>query len=153
MKTVAEEINELRALGVPELVERYAAAFGRRPRVMHREWLWRRIAWKIQEQRFGGLTVTAKRHLDELIAGLDLPLKSERVVRGQVARPATKDPVLGTSVVRIWKNQEIRATSVEGGWEHAGVVHKSLSAVAKAVTGAHWNGRAFFGLTTRKVAP
>ena len=46
--------------------------------------------------------------------------------------------------------QEIHATAVEGGWEHEGVVYRSLSAVAKAVTGSHWNGRLFWGLTKRK---
>lgn len=153
MKPIAEEIAALQMLNVAELIERYAVAFGRLPRVKHREWMWRRIAWKLQEQRLGGLTVTAKRRLDELISELDLPLKSERVVRGQVARPAGKAPALGTSVARIWKNQEIRATAVEGGWEHAGVVHKSLSGLVKAVTGAHWNGRRFFGLTKHRVGP
>ena len=133
MKPVADEIAELRTLAVPELVERYQTVFGKPPRVKHRDWLWRRIAWKIQEQRFGGLSVVAKRRLDELVAGIDIPIAAPR------------SPTPGTSVVRIWKDREIRATSVEGGWEHEGVVYRSLSAVAKHVTGAHWSGPAFFG--------
>ena len=44
------------------------------------------------------------------------------------------------------------ATTVEGGWECEGVVYRSLSAVAAAITGSHWNGRLFFGLTKRKAA-
>jgi hypothetical protein len=140
VKPIADEIAELRALAVPELVERYKAVFGKPPRVKHREWLWRRVAWKIQEQRFGGLSVVAKRRLEELISELDIPLAA--------ARP--RSPTVGTSVARVWKDREIRATSVENGWEHEGVVYRSLSAVAKHVTGSHWNGRAFFGLTKRR---
>ena len=143
MRSVAEEIALLRTLAVPELVVRYQAVFGKPPRVKHREWLWRRIAWKIQEQRFGGLSVVAKRRLDELISELDIPLAGVR----RAKRPS---PTLGTSVSRVWKNREIRATSVEGGWECDGIVHRSLTAAAEHVTGSHWNGRAFFGLAKRR---
>ena len=60
--------------------------FGKRPAgLKHREWLWRRIAWKIQEQRFGGLSTVAKRRLDELIADLDLPLQAEPKSVGRMA--------------------------------------------------------------------
>lgn len=151
MKSIANEIAELRGLEVPELVDRYRAAFGTEPRVRHREWLWKRIAWKIQEQRFGGLSGTAKRRLDELIADLDLPLgESQRTVSGALnGRRRPSDPPLGTTFARTWRGREIRATAVDGGWECEGVVHRSLSAVAKAVTGSHWNGRLFFGLTAR----
>jgi hypothetical protein len=143
MKPVSEEIAVLRTLAVPELVTRYLAVFGKPPRVKHREWLWRRIAWKIQEQRFGGLSVVAKRRLDELICELEIPLAGVR----RAKRPS---PSLGTTVARVWKNREIRATSVEGGWEHEGVVYGSLTAIAEHVTGSHWNGRAFFGLAKRR---
>ncbi len=150
-KSITQEIAELRAMGVPELVERYEAVHGKPPRVKHRDWLWRRIAWKVQEQRFGGLSEVAKRRLDELIAELELPL-GQRTVNGKVARSRPGDPPLGTTLTRVWKGQDVRTTAVEGGWEHDGVVHRSLSAVAKAVTGSHWNGRLLFGLTKRKEA-
>ena len=53
-KTITDEIQELHEMAVPELVDRYEALFGKPPRVKHRDWLWRRCAWKLQEQRFGG---------------------------------------------------------------------------------------------------
>ena len=65
-KTIPEEIAELRAMAVPELVARYEAVFEKAPRVKHRSWLWRRIAWKIQEQRLGGLSTVAKAKLEEV---------------------------------------------------------------------------------------
>ena len=85
-----DEIRELRAMPVPELVARYEAAFGKPPRTKHREHLWRRIAWKIQEQRFGGLSSTAKGRLDELIAELDVPL-ARQTVRGALDGEASRE--------------------------------------------------------------
>ena len=151
-RTIVEEIQELRKASVPELVERYEELFGKPPRTKHREHLWRRIAWKIQEQRFGGLSQTAKQRLDELIADLDLPLGKGRTERGTIRRNGSETPVPGTTLTRVWKGREIVATAVEGGWEHGGVVHRSLSAVAKAVTGSHCSGPAWFGLKKRKAA-
>ena len=151
-KSITEEIQALRAMPVAELVERYEAVFGKPPRTKHREHLWRRIAWKIQEQRFGGLSTTAKGRLDELIAELDLPLGKGRTERGTIRRNGSDDPVPGTTLTRVWKGREVVATAVEGGWEHEGVVYRSLSGVVKAVTGSHASGPAWFGLTPRKAA-
>jgi len=149
-KSIAAEIQELRVMPVPDLVDRYETVFGKPPRVKHKDWLWRRIAWKIQEQRFGGLSEVAKKRLDELIAGLDLPLTGQRAVRGKVNGAA--QPVAGTTLTRTWKGREIQATRTEQGWEHDGVVYRSLSAVVKAITGSHASGPAWFGLKKRKAA-
>ncbi len=151
-RSIACEMQELRAMPVCDLVNRYETAFGRPPRVRHQNWLWRRIAWRIQEQRYGGLSTVARRRLDELVADMDVPLGRDQTVRGKVGRQKPGDPPLGTTLVREWRGQEIQATRVESGWEHEGIVHRSLSAVAKAVTGSHWNGKLFFGLTKRKGA-
>jgi hypothetical protein len=62
------------------------------------------------------------------------------------------DLAIGSTITRQWRDQEIQVKVVEGGFEWQGVVYKSLSAVAKAVTGAHWNGKLVFGLTARKKA-
>ena len=148
MKPMDQEIAELRAMRVPELVERYAAVFGKPPRCKQPTWLWRKIAWKIQEQRYGGLSATAKARLEELIAEIDLPLGNGSLpARKQIKRIGSTVP--GTTVTRVWKGREIRATAVEGGFEFEGAVYRSLSAIAKAVTKSHWNGRYFFGLTRR----
>ena len=145
MNSISDEVIELRALPMSDLLARYEAVFGKATRVKHREYLWKRIAWKIQEQRFGGLSETAKARLEELIAEIDIDLGAERK---QVKR-ARNGMTLGTTVSRMWKDHEVRATSVEGGWEHEGTTYRSLSAVAKHVTGSHWNGKLFFGLTRR----
>jgi hypothetical protein len=146
-----EEIEALRHAPVPELVARYQEVWGKPPRVKHREWLWKKIAWKIQERRYGGLSGVAKRRLEELIAEIDLPLReARRTVSGALKAPtaATELPV-GAVLVRPWRGQEIRVTAVDGGFEWDGAVYRSLSAVAQAITGSKWNGRLFFGLTKR----
>lgn len=144
MKPISEELAELRAMNVAELVERYVAVFGRAPRCKQPTWMFRKIAWEIQARRFGGLSKRALARLEELMAEIDIPLGG---VRAQVkpARKATQ----GTVVERAWKGRVVRATSVDGGWDHEGTVFRSLSAVAKHVTGSHWNGKLFFGLTKR----
>ncbi len=149
-RPIAEEITELRGLPVRDLVVRYKAVYGKPPRVKHREHLWRRIAWKIQEQRFGGLSGAARKKLDELIAEIDIPLVPEQTETNKPVKRVNGEPAIGTTLVRVWHGQEIHATRTEEGWECDGVVHRSLTAAAMAVTGTHWNGRLFFGLTKRK---
>ena len=152
-KPIAEEIQELRGMAVPELVDKYEAVLGKPPRVRHREWLWRRIAWKVQEVRLGGLSEVARRRLDELIAELDVPLTGEHKVRGKMHGTARHGkPVVGTTLTRTWKGREIHVTRTEEGWEHDGVVYRSLSAVVKTVTGSHASGPAWFGLKKRRAA-
>ena len=152
MKSVTQEIEELRQMSVPELLSRYEQLFGKPARVKNREHLWKRCAWKIQEMKFGGLSKKAKDRLEELIGEIDLPLgDKQRTIAGTVRRRAGgAEHKVGTIYTRLWKGREIRAVAVEGGYEWDRVVYRSLSAVAKVVTGSHWNGRLFFGITKRK---
>jgi hypothetical protein len=151
---MTQQIAELRQLSMPALVARYEALFGRPPRVKHREFLWKRCAWKIQEQRFGGLSDLAKRRLEELIAEIQLPpAEAQRTVAGKLKAGSKPDSAaVGTTLVREWRGQQVQVQVIDGGFEWNGVVYRSLSAVAHAVTGAHWNGKLFFGLVTRKKA-
>ena len=149
MKSIAAEINELRQMTIAELIPRYCELFGRKPRVKRREHLWRRCAWKLQERRLGGLSRAARRRLDDLTAEIHLPLgDEEKPVSGRLRRPS--DPPCGTVLTRIYKGHEIRVEALENGYEWNGVVYRSLSATARAITGSRWNGRLFLGLTARR---
>jgi hypothetical protein len=153
VKSIAEEIAELRALPVAELVERYQAVFGKAPRIKNKAFLWKRCGWKLQEQRLGGLSEVAKARLEQLIAEIDLPLAERaRSVTGKLRRSRGGELRPGTVLTREWRGRQVRVEVVDGGFECDGVVYRSLSAVAKAVTGSHWNGRLFFALTPRKAA-
>jgi len=73
---------------------------------------------------------------------------------GNGAKPAkarkAKAPSLGTTLVRTWHGRQLQVRVLERGYEYDGAVYKSLSAIAKAITGAHWNGRLFWGLVSRR---
>jgi hypothetical protein len=149
-KSIAVEIAELRRLPVADLLARHEEVFGRPARVRHRDHLWRRIAWKIQEQRLGGLSGVARKKLDELIADLDVPTLAPRTTRASAPTKSNGEPPVGTTLVRQWHGREILATRTDAGWECDGVVHGSLSALARAITGTRWNGKLWFGLVKRK---
>ena len=151
MKSLVDEVAELRVMPVAKLTKRYVEVFGREPRIKHRAYLWKRVAWRLQEQRLGGLSEVAKARLEELIAEIDLPLEDKaRTVTGKLRSGRRAGLKIGSTLTREWRGQEVRVTVVDGGFECGGVVYKSLSAVAAAMTGSHWNGRLFFGLTARK---
>ena len=107
---------------------------------------------RFSQRRYGGLSGVAQRRLDELIAEIDLPAQREqRRVTGKLAkRRKPGEPKPGTTITRTWRGGEIVLHVRENGFEHDGVLYRSLSAVAKAITGSHLSGRAFFGLTKRK---
>jgi hypothetical protein len=149
---ISKEIDTLRQMAVPELVQRYRELFGREPRVRHKEWLWKRVCWKIQEKRFGGLSVAAKNRLEELIAEIDLPVaERHRTVSGKLnGKRRPKDLAVGTILVRQWRGEELRLTVVENGFSLNGVIYSSLSSAARAASGARWNGPLFWGLTSRR---
>lgn len=149
-RSIADEIADLRRLTVTELLGRYEEVFGAPPRVKHRDWLWRKIAWRIQEHRLGGLPGAARKKLDALIADLDVPKLQARTTRVQAPCAPGREPQIGTTLVRQWHGREILATRTETGWVCDGVEHRSLSALAREITGTKWNGKLFFGLTKRK---
>ena len=151
MSEMVDEIESLRALDRDALIARYRAETGREPRQKNAAWLVRRLAWRVQERRMGGLSSTARGRLDELIAQIDLKAEVPVVAKGGVSRAEKPGgPTVGTVLVREWRGRQIQVRVTDDGFECDGAIHKSLSAVAKAITGAHWNGKLFFGLTKRK---
>jgi hypothetical protein len=151
MTDIKDEIARLRAMSLDDLAGRYASEFGRTPKIRHREYLWKRIAWKIQERRFGGLSTVAQSKLENLIAEIELPpAEDTRQVTGKLRGPHKPGmPSTGTILIKDWNGQRIHVEVLEKGFAYNGNTYRSLSAVAKAVTGTHWNGRLFFGLTKR----
>lgn len=154
--TMAAEIAALRTLPTSELARRYTELYGKPPRVKHRQFLWKRIAWRMQEQRTGGLPQVARDRLEELIAEIDIPIaETTRTVTGRLHKPglrAATNPdglVVGSVLQRDWKGQRLAVRVTSTGFEHAGVPYPSLSAVARGITGSRWNGRLFFGLVER----
>ena len=151
--TISQQISELRNLAPAQLAERYESLFGKTPRNKNRAWLFRQVAWQMQAREFGGLNDRARSRLDELIAAIDLPLATTAPrPKPTPARADANSPMVGTVLTRRWHDQDIRVEVGADGYTWNGVAYKSLSACAKAITGAAWNGRLFFGLAQRGTA-
>lgn len=155
---VGKEIATLQQLTVKELRARYAEVFGEGTNANNRDWLIKRIAWRVQAMAEGGLSERACRRAAELANDADLRLSPPKVQAMPMAIPGRtmtgvladktdqRLPLPGTIITREYKGQTIQVRVLTKGFEYAGEVYKSLSAVAKAVTGSHCNGYAFFRL-------
>lgn len=150
MTPLDAELAELRGLAPAALAARFRTEFGREPRSKQPSWLLRRLAFRAQERRLGGLSEVARRRLESLIAEIELPLEQrDGVVTQRLGRPRRRgDPPPGTTLTRVWRDRTLVVRVLDSGFDFDGTVYKSLSSVAKAVTGTHWNGRLFFGLAS-----
>ena len=157
-------LDALRRMTVGQLRDRYLALFGEPTRSGNRDFLFKRIAWRTQSLAEGGLSERAKRRAEELARDADVRLTIPRPPKAREgtterttasAAPAavsTHDrlPVPGTVLTRLYRGKRVEAKVLPAGFEYDGAVYRSLSAVAKAVTGSHWNGLLFFGLAQSK---
>jgi hypothetical protein len=136
---IGAEIDRLRSMPKAELRVRYRALFrSEPPKAFGPDLLRRSIAYRIQEQAYGGLDPATRRVLNNLMAQ-QAKSKDGRIV---VPRRIKSGAVL----VRVWKNQSHRVMVLEEGFAYAGKTYASLSEVARLITGARWNGPRFFGL-------
>jgi len=159
--SVIGQIEMLRKMTVRELRARWVELYSEPTRSCNRDYLWRRLAWRVQELAHGGLSDTANQRIAELApagfvrARVPKGFQPPAVGTNTIVEPArtVRDPRLpspGTVLSRQYRGREIRVVVTKGGFEWGGRRFDSLSAVAKAVTGQKWNGRLFFGLTERK---
>ena len=164
-ESIKKQIAALERMSAGQLRERYAEVFGEPARSGNRQWLFRRIAWRIQMLAEGDLAARASERAHsrakELARDADLRLRPPRgpgstpatgaVVSGALAiRRDERVPPPGTVLTRIHKGREHRVAILPNGFEYEGDVYRSLSAVAHAITGSHWNGLHFFGLAEPK---
>ncbi len=138
---------------VGELRAEYEHLFGEPSRSCNRRHLIRRIAWRIQAEADGGLSDRARVRAEELADEHGLRLSAPRTA-GEPAEPqkpsGRRRLAPGTVLVRSYKGRTIEVTVTDDGFLHDGKTFRSLSAVARAVTGSRWSGHIFFGLTQRK---
>jgi len=159
MSTVtAEEIRVLRQMTVGELKEKYREVFGEESRSWNRDFLWKRIAWRLQALVEGGISERARQRARELANDADLRTNAPKKMP-QTSPPGghtttsrfspsgeRRLPMPGTVLTREYNGGTISVTVLENGFEYEGQIYKTLTAVTKAVTGSHWNGFHFFGL-------
>jgi hypothetical protein len=152
---IEKEVAALQRMSTGQLCERYAELFREPTRTRHRTYLVRKIAWKLQALVEGDLSERARRRAEELARGAELrvmPPKANEVTHAAavVAHTAISTdarlPAPGTAIVRQYKGRTLQVLVLTDGFEFEGQRYKSLSAVAKKITGSHVNGYRFFGL-------
>jgi hypothetical protein len=161
--TVNKVIEKLQDLRIPALRKRYWELFGEESKSSNKQFLFRRIAWRLQANAEGDLSERARRRATEIADDRDLRVRAPQEF---VARPDShagnidrthppKDarlPGTGALLTRRVGNRQIVVKVLSDGFEFESRRYRSLSAIAREVTGTRWNGLLFFGLTERRDA-
>lgn len=156
---MAKELAALGRMTVKQLRAKHIEVFGEATRSGNKDYLRKRIAWRIQANAHGDLSERARRRAEELANDADLRTTAPKVKADQVAITTTASvafghdarlPMPGAILRRPYKGREIVVRVLPRGFEYEGEVYRTLSAVARAVTGTHWNGYHFFNLKSGK---
>ena len=163
-ETTYQQVQALSRMTVGELRERYIDVFGEETRSYHKDFLRKRIAWRIQAMAEGDLSERAKRRAEEIANDADLRVRTprdpvkpglmevrERSVTGRLHQLRDRRlPLPGTLLAREFRGRDIVVKVLDKGFEYDGRRFKSLSAIAQEATGSKWNGFLFFGLAESK---
>ena len=137
-QAVGRLLEQLPAMKRVELLKLWRNLFDRDPSsALRRETLIPILAYRIQEQAFGGLRESTARKLREL---------AEESAAGETAAQSSLRPKTGTRYVREYEGKLREVTVLDTGYEYDGQTYRSLSEIARAITGTKWSGPAFFGL-------
>jgi hypothetical protein len=141
VQAIEARLSELEALDLPLLRKEWRKHLRREPPRLSRDLTLRALAYAIQEEAFGGLSRQAAKRLQGSIAddgeGLSAPSRASRLSAG-------------ARLVREWRGRPHSVEVLDRGFLYEGVIYKSLSEVARRITGAHWSGPRFFGLSKRQ---
>jgi hypothetical protein len=136
---VAQQLAALPKMSVPELQALWKKTFGQdRPAYLRKDFLVRAIAYRIQENAYGGLNRAIHRRLLDLAKDIQAGTRN-----GLLDAPRIKP---GTRFVREWGGDTHVVTVAEKGFEYRDKRYGSLSEIARAITRTRWSGPAFFGL-------
>jgi Protein of unknown function (DUF2924) len=143
---VLARLASLKGMTVRELKAEFESLTGTPAPNNSRVWLEQRLAYRIQELAFGGLSKPLVRILDAMADEVE----GKKVRKSVIVDP--RNPVIGTRLVREWDEVEHVVTVLTDGFDWQGRRYKSLSAIARDITGTRWNGYRFFGLRENKRA-
>ena|SRR5665213_1444055 len=154
-ETIVEQIMTLKNQPLDELKAKYEEVFkGEKPTSNNRVYLWRKIAYRLQEIELGGLSTATQARIGELIDRYD-PVNNKTLRPEETSQEISPKkrlsrdrrlPIPGTLITKEYKGKKLEIKILEAGFEYCGKVYKTLTAIAKEVTGAHWNGYLFFNL-------
>jgi len=143
--TVLARLAALKTMPTPELKQQWRDLFDSEPPPYNRRFLESRLAYRIQELTYGGLKPETVERLEALGEELFGNNGKPRRVRADQHRP-----IAGTRFIREWNGVDHVVTVRDDDYEYQGRPYKSLSAVARAITGTRWNGWVFFGLRNQR---
>ena len=157
--SIVSEIQALQRMTVAQLRVRWLELYGEETRSRNRTYLWRRLAWRVQELALGGLSDGTKRRIIELAPAAfvrsEVPptflrtLGESSTPPGNANRRDPRQPAAGSTIAREYRGQTLRLNVLDDGFELDGVHYGSLSEAARVVTGQRWNGPLFWGLSKR----
>ena len=137
-QSVLHQINEIQRMSLPELKKKWIDLFGSDPGKLSKQYMTRRLAYRVQELTFGGLS---KQTRDKLTSIAENP---EQIERKTVREMSALQP--GTRLLRDWHGDRYEVVVQDDGFLFQGKTYRSLSAIARTITGRHCGGRRFFGL-------
>ena len=138
MTDAAKEIAKLAKMPRDDLRERWQKVHGAEPpERISRGLMVRSLAYRIQEQEYGGLDKNTMRRLRVLARGLDTDGEEN---------PSSSSLKPGARLVREWHGKTYTVVALEEGFEFKGKRYRSLSRIAREITGSRWSGMRFFGL-------
>jgi hypothetical protein len=141
---IPARLAALKTATTPELKAQWRDLFDSEPPPFNRRYLESRLAYRIQELAYGGLKSETVRRLERLGEELDGGDRKKSRIRADTM------PIAGTRLIREWQGVEHVVTVTLDGFEWQGRPYRSLSAIARAITGTRWNGWVFFGLKSRR---
>jgi hypothetical protein len=154
---VTKEVAAMERMTVDQLRSKFAEVCGEGTNSRHKQWLIKRIAWRMQANAEGGLSERARQRAMELANDADLRVTAPKATTATPtpARVCSRQsrrngdvrlPLPGTVLTRDYKGETLHVQVLPEGFEYEGEVYKSLSAVAKKITGSHCSGYLFFRL-------
>jgi hypothetical protein len=151
--TILEQLLALKEASIPELQKKYSEVYdGKKTPLSNKTVLWQKIAYRIQELEYGSLPEKARTKVNELAQEYD-------PINNKTLRPENNNcgkkhslgrdrrlPLPGTIITKEYKGTAIEVKVMDKGFEYKSKVYKSLTAIAKEITGCHWNGYLFFNM-------
>jgi len=141
---IPARLAALKTTSTPDLKQQWRDLFDSEPPPFNRRYLESRLAYRIQELAYGGLKPETVKRLETLGEKLDGGDRKKSRIRADLT------PIVGTRLIREWQGVEHLVTVTSDGFDWQGRPYKSLSAIARAITGTRWNGWVFFGLKNHR---
>lgn len=129
--SVQRQLLALAQMDKEELISKWKDLFGKNPPEYGPVFMRRRLAYRIQELFYGGLSEELK---SQMLARKRTPSRNSGILKP------------GNRIIREWKDEKYEVIIRSNGVEYNGQLYRSLTAVAKKITGTHWNGKKFFGV-------